>query len=94
METQEKSNLLNALKAGVVTVVFKKINTDEIRIMPCTLNQEVLTENKVKMNVKDIDLETEHFAAWAIDKEAWRSFRLDTVVSWEVGFPSAEAVNG
>jgi hypothetical protein len=27
-------------------------------------------------------------AAWAIDKEAWRSFRLETVISWEEGFPS------
>lgn len=88
METTEKSNLLTALKAGVVTVVFKKVGTEEIRIMPCSLNEEILTENKVTTNIKDIDLSTEIFAAWAMDKEAWRSFRLDTVVSWEVGYPS------
>jgi len=41
--------------------------------------------------VKDIDLDTEHFAAWAIDKEAWRSFRLDTVVGWAIGYVSATA---
>ena len=35
--------------------------------------------------LKDIDLDTEHFAAWAVDKEAWRSFRLDTVIGWTVG---------
>ena len=85
METAEKSNLLNALKAGVVTVTFKKIDSDEIRIMPCTINEQTLVDAGVKPMVKDIDLDTEHFAAWAIDKEAWRSFRLDTVIGWALG---------
>ena len=89
METAEKSNLLNALKAGVVTVTFKKIDTDEIRIMPCTINEQTLVDAGVKPMVKDIDLDTEHFAAWAIDKKAWRSFRLDTVVEWALGNVSA-----
>lgn len=85
METAEKSTLLNALKEGVVTVTFKKIGTNEIRVMPCTINEQTLLDVGVKPMVKDIDLDTEHFAAWAIDKEAWRSFRLDTVVDWEKG---------
>jgi len=85
MEVSEKATLLKALKEGVVTVTFKKIGTDEIRIMPCTINEQTLTDAGVKPIVKDIDLDTEHFAAWAIDKEAWRSFRLDTVVSWALG---------
>ena len=37
MNRNETQNLVNALKKEVVTVVFKKINTEEIRIMPCTL---------------------------------------------------------
>ena len=84
METAEKSNLLNALKKGVVTVTFKKIGTEEIRVMPCTINEQTLTDAGVKPIVKNIDLDTEHFAAWAVDKEAWRSFRLDTVILWTV----------
>ena len=91
METAEKSNLLNALKDGVVTVTFKKIGTDEISVMPCTINEQTLVDAGVKPMVKDIDLDTEHFAAWAIDKEAWRSFRLDTVVGWAIGYVSATA---
>jgi hypothetical protein len=43
--------------------------------------------------VKDIDLDTEHFAAWAIDKEAWRSFRLDTVVGWAIGYGNVPAAS-
>ena len=28
--------------------------------------------------------EMEAFPVWSLDKDAWRSFRLDTVESWEV----------
>lgn len=89
METTEKATLLAALKEGVVTVTFKKIDSDEIRIMPCTINEDTLSAAGVKSMVKDISLDTEHFAAWAIDKEAWRSFRLDTVIGWAKGNATA-----
>ena len=32
--------IVDALKKGVVTVVFEKIGTGEIRTMPCTLNND------------------------------------------------------
>ena len=88
MNKVETQNLINALKKGVVTVVFKKINSEEIRIMPCTINETLLEENGVKVGIKEISAESDHIAAWAIDKEAWRSFRLETVISWEEGLPS------
>ena len=93
MKKPELQNLIEALKEGVVTVVFKKINTEEIRVMPCTINEAILKENGIKVGIKDIDADSDHIAAWAIDKEAWRSFRINTVVSWEVGLPSG-VVNG
>ena len=94
MNRNETQNLINALKNGVVTVVFKKINTEEIRIMPCTLKTQMyLKRNSVKTSIKEISADSDHIAAWAIDKEAWRSFRLETVISWEEGMPSG-AENG
>ena len=85
MNITEKTNLLNALKRSTVQVTFKKINTEEIRIMPCTLKEEILRDNGVTGGIiKDFNPDSDHFAAWALDKNAWRSFRLDTVVSWEV----------
>jgi hypothetical protein len=84
MNQSEKGNLLEALKKGTVTVSFRKIDTDELRVMPCTLNPAVLEANGVtnKVNVQGTD--TEAFPVWALDKDAWRSFRLDTVEGWEV----------
>ncbi len=84
MDRNETSRLIEALKRGTVTVTFTKINTGEIRVMPCTLNPVVLEAHGVKVDIKDISPESEHLAAWALDKEAWRSFRLSTVNGWEV----------
>lgn len=84
METVEKSKLLEALKKGTVTVSFRKIDTGELRVMPCTLNPVVLEANGVKQKVNVQSTDTEAFPVWALDKDAWRSFRLDTVEGWEV----------
>ncbi|MBT72599.1 MAG: hypothetical protein CMQ15_11280 [Gammaproteobacteria bacterium] len=84
MDRNESSRLIEALKNGTVTVTFKKIITDEVRVMPCTLNPVVLEAYDIKSEIKDVNPETDHLAVWALDKEAWRSFRLSTVVGWEV----------
>lgn len=84
-----KKEFLNAAQKGAVTVTFKKIGTGEIRVMPCTLNRDLSEQNvpeKIEQNV-----ESEHFAVWAIDKKAWRSFRVDTVVDWREGLPEEMA---
>ena len=47
MVTSEKQLLIEALKKGSVTVTFTKVNSGEIRVMPCTLNPEVLTANGI-----------------------------------------------
>lgn len=84
METVEKSKLLEALKKGTVTVSFRKIDTGELRVMPCTLNPAVLEANGVTTKVNVDNTSTEAFPVWSLDKDAWRSFRLDTVEGWEV----------
>ena len=82
MQQTEKQKLLNALKTGIVTVTFEKIGTGELRIMPCTLSSDVLKENGVNIKV-EMNVDSDHFACWALDKKAWRSFRLDTVKQWD-----------
>ena len=84
MNESEKSKLLDALKAGTVTVSFRKIDTGELRVMPCTLNPVVLEANGVTTKVSISNTDTEVFPVWSLDKNAWRSFRLDTVEGWEV----------
>ena len=84
MNIKEKSDLLSALYKGTVTVTFRKIDTGEIRVMPCTLNPTILEANGITTEIKVTATQMEHFPVWALDKLAWRSFRLDTVEGWEV----------
>ena len=84
MNTNESKALLEALKKGTVTVTFRKIDTGELRVMPCTLNPAVLEANQVKTTVNYEPQNMEAFPVWSLDKNAWRAFRLDTVEGWEV----------
>jgi len=84
MNTNETKSLLSALKKGTVTVTFRKIDTGELRVMPCTLNPSVLEANGVTMSVDYSANDMEAYPVWSLDKDAWRSFRLDTVEGWEV----------
>lgn len=83
METSERADLLKALKNGVVKVSFRKIDTKELRIMPCTLNETILKENEITTKIDYSPDAMEAFPVWSLDKDAWRSFRLDTVEAWE-----------
>ena len=84
MEISEMKELYNALVKGTVTVTFRKIDSGELRVMPCTLNPNVLEANGVKVDVNFTPENMEHFPVWSLDKNAWRAFRLETVEGWEV----------
>ena len=70
------------LNEGICEVTFTKKNGEE-RVMPCTLVFDHIPENlRPKGNI------TQHrsqdtIAVWCMDKEAWRSFRLDSVTNFE-----------
>ena len=84
MDRNETEALLEALKKGTVTVSFTKIDTGELRVMPCTLNPKILKANGINIEVDYKARMNEHFALLSLDKNAWRSFRLNTVTGWEV----------
>ena len=75
--------IIDALKKGVVTVVFEKIDTKEIRTMPCTLNNEISGQGMVFKNYQSDDT----IVAYALDKKAWRDVRVNTIVEWYEGYP-------
>lgn len=70
------------LRKGHFEVTFTKVD-GSIRIMPCTLAAnslpvlpEVVSENKrVKKHNPEI------LSVWCLDKQEWRSFKLDNVIS-------------
>lgn len=83
-----KEDLVKMLKERVVSVKFKK-KDDTIRKMVCTLSEdylpepEPLTEGEVKKTKKD---NPNVLPVWDLEKLAWRSFRVDSVVEYEPNF--------
>ncbi len=79
------NGFINAAKEGIVTIEFDKINDGGRRVMPCTLNT-VLSNHNVP-EILDQREDSDHLVVWCIDKEAWRSFRVSTLVKWYEGPP-------
>lgn len=77
----ESESLLEALRNHVVQVQFLKAD-GSVRVMEATLKSDLLP-------VKDTtDLSTSEilntFKVWDVEKQAWRSFRMDRLQNWQV----------
>ena len=79
------SNLVESLKNGVVTIVFEKIDTKELRVMPCTTNKEFADALRTSVGKQSHDAST--IVMYALDKKAWRDVRVDTIKDWYEGYP-------
>lgn len=77
------NELIEALKKGIVVITFKKIDTGEIRVMPSTLNLNLIPESTSIMN---ISAESETIMVWSLDKNAWRDIRSNTIIEWKVEY--------
>lgn len=78
------SALVSALQKGVVTVVFEKIGSGEIRTMPCTLKSDLMEK---PFNINRYDGDSDTIIMWALDKKAWRDVRVNTIKEWYEGYP-------
>lgn len=77
-----RDELIEALKSGSVLVNFTKTNGTE-RKMNCTLKQFELPAITDKITTTSKKLTNSNIvSAWDLDKQAWRSFRLDSVNSY------------
>ncbi len=83
MQKSELTNLISALKEGIVNVTFTKVGTSEVRLMQSTLNPEKLTEAGIDTVSDTVNDESNVIPVWCVDKNGWRSFRVDTVTAWE-----------
>jgi len=72
-----KRTLLNWLGESVCEVTFTKVDGSQ-RVMPCTLNSQYLPP-KTGENTKTKAENPNTISVWCTDKNAWRSFRIDSV---------------
>ena len=81
--------LAGMLGVGPATVEFVKAN-GEVRNMLCTLEPHALPPMPVKEvseSIRTRKANDEALSVWCVDKQAWRSFRFDSVksVSFNLG---------
>jgi len=71
------------LGRGICEVTFTKKNGDE-RVMPCTLVfDSIPEEHHPKGTATGQHSKQDTIAVWCMDKEGWRSFRVDSVTKFE-----------
>lgn len=73
-------DLRQKLHTGIVRVSFTKVN-GEHRDMDCTLMEALIPSTDLpkgtgKLRSDDV------MSVWCTDKAAWRSFRVDSVISY------------
>jgi len=77
----DRDTIVTSLKEGVCIVNFTKQSGEE-RVMQCTLKEDLLppadkadplTQKKVRSVTEEV------VVVWDIEKQGWRSFRVDSV---------------
>lgn len=83
-----KEDLIKLLKEKVVTIKFKK-KDESTRVMVCTLSKDYLPESEEHIDGQEKKKKKENpntLPVWDLEKLAWRSFRVDSVVEYETNF--------
>ena len=81
----ERKEVVEVLEKYTALVKFKKLNGD-MRSMKCTLVKGMIpsaTKEDTMSQKKVRNLNEEVLAVWDVEKEGWRSFRLENIVSIE-----------
>jgi len=81
----ERKEVVEVLEKYTALVKFKKLNGD-MRSMECTLVKDMIppaTKEDTMSQKKVRNLNEEVLAVWDVEKEGWRSFRLENIVSIE-----------
>jgi hypothetical protein len=73
-----KYEMVEKLKDGIVTVVFEKVD-GSTRTMKGTLLGEYLPQKEYDPNKPERAVSDESVSVWDIEKNGWRSFRVDSV---------------
>ena len=74
-----KSYLLDSLRSDVVVIQFTKTDGTE-RFMTCTLKEDLIEKYEKKTD-REKAVNEDVISVWDVEKNGWRSFRYDSVIS-------------
>jgi hypothetical protein len=79
-----RENFINQLTKGPCTVVFTKVD-GSVRRMPATLHHSLIPEKQIPDDAlkPDTKVNEDTVVCFDLEKQAWRSFRVDSVISFE-----------
>jgi hypothetical protein len=81
----DRTELIAKLRTGVYNVTFTKVNGEE-RTMSCTLMESMLPPARAEDPItqkKVREINDKVVAAWCLDKQQFRSFRVENVIKIE-----------
>lgn len=73
-------SIVEQLRNNILEVTFTKVNGEK-RVMPCTLQSSVLPIKEQGEGIEERSVNQTVVRAFAIDKQAWRSFKVENVLS-------------
>jgi hypothetical protein len=77
-----REEMVDALRAGIATVTFNKVNGDE-RVMECTLNEDFIPEiARPKTDDEGVQRTIEVIRVYDVRAAGWRSFRVENVTNF------------
>lgn len=79
--TYERDAVIRDLRQNVIEVTFIKVNGEQ-RVMRCTLDPQYLPPNYDSQHLDEQHKKKENLstiAAWDLNAQGWRSFRVDSV---------------
>lgn len=75
--------MIEELQTGTKVVTFTKVNGEQ-RVMTCTLDQNLIPQdNRESVAKSPKPVNEEVLPVWDTTAQGWRSFRIDSVVSFE-----------
>ena len=78
-----KQELKEVFSKNIVTITFKKVDGSE-RVMKCTLDPNFLPGRDKPTSSKKKTENENVLPVWNIDEQEFRSFRVDSLISYEI----------
>lgn len=76
--------IFNELKSNICEVLFMKADGTE-RVMKCTLHESYLPEQiELEESIQNNTTQKTSISVWDIEKNNWRAFRTNSIMSFEV----------
>ena len=80
----QKEWLRKVLIDSIATITFTKVNGDQ-RVMKCTLQEQFLpSQVDLEEAIQKKKPNEETMSVWDLEARAWRSFRIENLISVEV----------